>query len=154
MSAETKPSTFGSSLRLDDGDLAFERGDLVIVSGKPNLQQGLMVMLGTPFGSDVFNTAYGFDAVGVFTHQTTPRQTKDLIRLQIVRSVSADNRIREFTSLVFSDEPAFTAGLPNDDAAALLQERKSARRWQARLVLETVGEGEVALQLEGSGLKP
>jgi hypothetical protein len=85
----------GRGLRLVDGDLVIANGALAEVDGLPNLIQALTLRVLTPFGSDVFNTGYGFDAAGVFGQPATARTIADLIRLNLVRTLATDARVRE-----------------------------------------------------------
>jgi len=150
---DNKPSVFGQSLRLQDGDLRFANQELDMVVGRDNLMQSLRAMIDTPFGSDIFNVNYGFDTLAILSGQTTLGQTKDLIRLNIVKSLSQDNRIREIQDVIFDDDPRYLATLTPSAIADLRQQHIFPRRWQATVVLATVPEGDVTLQLQGTGLK-
>lgn len=153
MDPSDNPSPFGRSLLLEDGDLRFADGDLAPVAGRDNLLQGVRVMIDTPFGSDVFNANYGFDLLAILSSPQTTRMTKDLIRLNIVKSVSTDNRVREIKDVVFDDDPRYfellgpAAGSPEEAART----RRLRRGWRVLVVLETLSEGEVAVRLEGVG---
>jgi hypothetical protein len=93
----------GHSLALVDGDLVLEDGRLVEVVGVSNLIQALALRVLTPLGSDQFNTGYGFDAENIFTQPATARTVRDLISLNLVRTLSADDRVRELRDVVFLD---------------------------------------------------
>ena len=147
-----QPSAFGRGLRIADGDLVFSGNDFAIALGKDNLLQGVLAMIGTPFGSDIFNNGYGFDTLAILSGQTTLSQTKDLVRLNIVKSLSQDTRIREIQDVIFDDDPRFVA-TQTPGAAAQSETLRAQRRWQAMVVLETVSDGQVTIQLEGRGLK-
>jgi hypothetical protein len=148
-----KPSVFGRSLQMKDGDLFFEQGDLVMTVGRDNFLQSLQVMIETPFATDIFNVNYGFDLLSMFESPHSVRLMKELIRLNIVKSVSRDDRIREIKEVVFDDDRRFFEILPDQNADESRRRRKTERRWQAVVVLETISEGEVALKLEGAGLR-
>lgn len=147
-----KPTAFGRSLRLLDGDLILDQGDLAMIVGRDNFLQGLQVMIETPFGTDIFNVNYGFDLPGLLGSPQTVRLIKELIRLNIVKSVSQDDRVREIQEVVFDDDPRFFEILPDYAADQQQRIRRAERRWQAVIVLATVAEGEAALRLEGAGL--
>jgi hypothetical protein len=80
-----KPSSFGKSLRLSEGDLVFEgreeeengfpvvKQDLAVLAGRDNFLQGMQVMIETPLGSDILNVNYGFDILGHSLHATDCR---------------------------------------------------------------------------------
>lgn len=147
------PSAFGTSLQLCNGDFLFEQGDLALISGRDNFLQALQVMIETPFGTDLFNVNYGFDILNILQTPQPVSSIKDLIRLNIVKSVSQDIRVREIKEVVFDDEARFFEIFPDQNADDHRRTRKTERRWQAVVVLDTVSEGEVALRLDGIGLR-
>lgn len=147
-----KPSVLGRSLRLVNGDLAFSDNDFAPVADRDNFLQALQVMIETPMGSDVFNIGYGFDLLNSISAPRSISLIKDLIRLNIVKSLSLDNRVREIKEIAFSDEPRFFEISPEFDPEETRRVRKRERRWQAVVVLQTITEGDVALSLEGRGL--
>jgi phage baseplate assembly protein W len=158
-------SVLGRSLQVASGDLLFfdradaEDGasavkrDLALLVGRDNFLQSMQLMIETPFGSDIFNVNYGFDLLGILSTAQTVGFIKSLIRLNIVKSLSQDNRVREITEVVFDDESRFVEILPDQNADENRRARKVDRRWQAVIVLQTISEGDVALQLEGTELK-
>lgn len=123
-----------------------------MISGQDNFLQAMQVMIETPFGTDIFNVNYGFDLMNSISQPQSVRLTKELIRLNIVKSVSLDNRVREIKEIVFDDEPRFFALNPQENADASHQARKAGRRWQAMVILQTISKGEAALRLEGVGV--
>jgi phage baseplate assembly protein W len=153
MADKTMPSSLGRSLRLTDGDLSFDQGDLAMIVGRDNLLQAMQIMIETPFGSDIFNVNYGFDLLSILSTPQAVGFIKSLIRLNIVKSVSQDNRVRQIKEVVFDDEPRFFEILPDQNADEHRRTRKRERLWQTVIVLGTISEGDVALQLQGTGLK-
>jgi hypothetical protein len=137
---------FGHSLRLDDGDLVFEHGTLIEVSGLQNLVQALVLRIMTPLGNDIFDTGYGFDVRNAFTQATGVRMTRELIKLNLVRTLSPDRRVREVTDIVFPDEPEHVAAHPELSAAAAT-ERRQRRLWPCEVTLRTVDETTHALRV-------
>jgi phage baseplate assembly protein W len=154
MDKPTAHDAFGHSFVLDDGDFVLQEGDLALVSGTDNLLQALNVMIYTGFGTDVFNVNYGLDAKSVFTTAQTTRAAKELIRLNLVKSISQDDRVTLIKEVVFDDDPRYYELLSAENAALNEQTRRSTRQWQALVVLQTIAAGEVALRLEGTGLNP
>ena len=144
-----KPSVLGRSLLLVNGDLAFTGNDLAPVVDRDNFLQALQVMIETPMGSDVFNVSYGFDLLNCLSAPASVSFIKDLIRLNIVKSISLDDRVREIKEIVFSDDPRFFEINPGLNQEHERQLRKDDRRWQAVVVLQTIAEGDVAVGLEG-----
>jgi len=157
-----RPTTFGRSLQLAGGDLLFADGDLAVIDGRDNFLQGMQVMIETPFATDVFNVNYGFDVLGILSTPQTLGSTKTLIRLNIIKSISQDNRVLEIKEVVFDDDPRFfeiSAAekpgqniSPDEGVAEHRRIQKTERQWQALVVLETIAEGQAALLLQGTGL--
>jgi 3-deoxy-D-manno-octulosonic-acid transferase len=146
------PSRFGRGFSLQNGDLTFAAGDLATVEGRDNLLQGLAVMIETPFGSDVFNVSYGFSFLEAVSQVDSIRLVKEFLRLNLVKSLSGDNRIREVKDVVFDDDPRFFDLSPQANAEERRARRKTAREWEALVVLETVPEGQVVLNVAGVGV--
>jgi phage baseplate assembly protein W len=155
ISQDNKPSPFGRGLAIDDGDLRLVKGgagnrDFATIAGRENLLQSLRLMVETPFGSDIFNVNYGFDFLSVIGQPQSVRAVKDLIRLQVVKSLSQDDRVREINEVVFDDEPRFFELDASATVESALAGHKRARRWRALVSLETVADGEVTVQVEGT----
>jgi hypothetical protein len=160
-SEPVRPTTFGRSFELAGGDLLFRDNDLAVTEGRDNFLQGMQVMIETPFATDIFNVNYGFDVLGILSTAQTLGSAKTLIRLNIIKSISQDNRVLEIKEVVFDDDPRFfeISALdnpaqkfsPDEGVAAHRQIQKTERRWQALVVLETIAEGEAALLLQGAG---
>lgn len=148
----TKPSALGRSLRLVDGDLSFTEGDLATITGRDNFLQAMQVMIETPMGTDIFNVSYGFDLLNSIGAPQSISLMKEMIRLNIVKSLSIDDRVREIKEILFNDEPRFFEINPEFDPEESRRSRKQSRRWEAVVVLRTVSEDDVALSLEGRGL--
>jgi len=147
-----KPSVFGRSLQLVNGDLHFANGDFAAISGRDNFMQSMQIMIETPFGTDIFNVNYGFDLLNLISQPHSVRLIKELIRLNIVKSLSLDNRVQEIKEIVFDDEKRFFELDPKQNAEESRRMHKLERRWQAMVVVQTITEGEVAFKLEGIGL--
>lgn len=147
-----KPEALGVSLKLEDGDLAFRGGDLDMVSGRDNLLQGLVTMIGTPFGSDAVNVGYGFDLESAVIQPRSLALMKDLIRLNIVKALALDSRVQEVREVVFDDHPRFYELVPATDPDAARLRRKHRRRWGAAVVVVANGGQELTLELEGTGV--
>lgn len=136
--AAATDAVFGTSLALIDGDLALFDGDLALVTGRNNFGQALQVIVGTPFGSDQVNVAYGLDVGAIFTVAGTVSAIKDVIRLNLVKSLGADDRIREIDQIVFDDEDGFAALAPEFAGADPGALARRARAWHAVVALTTV----------------
>lgn len=153
MNGEQKPSGLSRSLKLLNGDLILDNNDFATVRGQENFLQAMQVMIETPFGSDIFNVNYGFDLLSCISQPQAVARIKDLIRLNVVKSLSLDNRVREIREVVFDDEPRFYELNREPDPEKKRKQnqdiRRTERRWQALVVLQTISDGEVTLKLEG-----
>jgi len=152
MATVSSTDPFGRTLALVDGDLQMASGDFVFVTGRDELLQGLNVMIYTPLGSDVFNVNYGFDILNALASPLPPHAIQDVIRLNIVKSIAVDNRIREVKEVVFDDDPHFYDLSPQSDPTDRLNTRRNFRHWQAIVVLHTIADADVSISLQGSGL--
>jgi hypothetical protein len=130
---------FGSSFRLENGDLVLVPGQATgepqLVSGLANLEQALTLRLLTPFGTDPVNAGYGLDARRAFTTGQTRRMVKELIRLEMVRTLASDPRVSEVAEVVFDDDPQFLAQL---QAAGARPSDHRSRLWQVLVTVETI----------------
>jgi hypothetical protein len=149
--ASPTPSIFGRSFRVQDGDLPLVDGDFMIVVGRENFLQGVRIMIDTPFASDVFNIRYGFDLLACLSVPQPPAIVKELIRLNIVRSLSTDDRIRQIREIAFDDEARFFELNPESDPDDRARVRQLSREWQAFVVMETI-EGPASVVVSGVGL--
>jgi phage baseplate assembly protein W len=130
---------YGCGFRLQDGDLVLTADALSaepqLVHGLANLEQALTLRLLTPFGTDPLNAGYGLDVRRAFTGANNRRTVKELIRLEVVRTLGSDPRVREVTEVLFDDDPQFVAqvlaagGRPSDHRTRL---------WQVLVTVETV----------------
>jgi hypothetical protein len=145
------PTVFGRSLVLSDGDLLFATGDFQVIAGRDNFFQGMRNMINTPAGSDIFNVRYGFDLLSCLAAPQSPSVVKQLIKLNIVKSLSTDNRIRQIEDIAFDDEPRFYELSPESDPDANSKKRQASRQWQAVVVVQTMQEGGVTITLGGLG---
>ncbi|MEU2604074.1 hypothetical protein [Streptomyces albus] len=125
----------GHSLLLEDGDLVVRDRTLAPVRGIANLLQALSLRLLTPYGSDRFNHRYGLSAGETFTRPGSVRDAQELLRLEIVRTLAADPRVREVV------EVAFVQG---QDAGG----RPDRRAWTVAVTVETVDGRTTALSAD------
>lgn len=117
-------AAYGRSLRLDDGDLVLDGGALREVEGFDNLQQGLVLRIQTPWAGDRLNAAYGLDVSDVFTAGLPRHLTKEVLRLNLIRTISGDPRVASVDQVLFDDDPAYLAAHPGSGGAS--QDRRQA----------------------------
>jgi phage baseplate assembly protein W len=150
---------YGRTLLIVDGDIAFQQGvdgqrDLAVIAGKLELAQGIQVLIGTPFGSDIFNQIFGFDLVQTLMQPVATRQMRELIRLCAVKALGQEQRIRQIQAVAFVDEPAFLIIHPEvtrEQQAAMAREQKTTRRWRLDALLDTRLGDQVAAGIQGIG---
>lgn len=142
-------TAYGYSFLLKDGDLMIEHGELLTVTGQPNLIQALTLRVLTPYGSDLFNTSYGLDVTQAFTQPNGVRMVKELIKLNLVRTLGVDPRVTDIQEVLFDDDPAYLARHAElDDRAQRDQHHR--RVWQVEVTLETVQNRSATLALNVS----
>lgn len=139
--------SFGYSLALVDGDIAFDNGSLRRVEGKRNLLQAWELRVLTPFGSDIFNTTYGLDVRQAFTQPGSVRMVKELIKLSLVRTLATDPRVRDVREVLFEDDPGYLARHPELKAQDVTVS-KHTRFWRVDVVIETVDAQAETLSLK------
>lgn len=137
----TSAEPFGRGLLVEDGDLVFEDGDLVEVAGIANLVQALTLRILTPLGSDRFNTTYGLDVRQAFTTPNSVRVVKELLKLNLVSTLTADPRVSEVRRVTFDDDPARAATDPEGGRRARL-----SRMWTVVVDLDTVAGAAATLR--------
>jgi hypothetical protein len=139
-------TAFGYSLLLDDGDLVIEDGELLMVAGQPNLIQALTLRVLTPYCSDRFNTTYGLDVTQAFTQPNGLRMVKELLKLNLVRTLGVDPRVSDIREVLFDDDPAYLARHPELDERSL-GDQHHRRVWQVEVAIETVQSRSALLAL-------
>ncbi len=151
MAVDPTPTPLGRSLRLIDGDLPLN-GDFTVVAGQENFLQGMRVMIDTPFASDIFNVTYGFDLIAALSSANPPAVIKEFIKLNLVKSITTDSRVRDITDIAFDDELHFYELSPGSDPDAADLARRTSRQWQAIVVINTISGSAATLTLQGLGL--
>jgi hypothetical protein len=71
--------------------------------------------------------------------------TKDLIRLNLVRTLGTDRRVRDIREILFMDDPEYRERHGVGDEEARLA--RASRLWTVDVVLELVPEGETTLSV-------
>jgi hypothetical protein len=127
---------FGHSLKMVDGDLVMQDRSLVEISGQNNLLQALVLRILTPFGSDIFNTSYGLDIREAFTKPNSVPIVKELIKLNLVRTLGMDSRVRDIRDIIFEDDPEYRARHPEISPEQVRDDRHR-RSWKVDVILDT-----------------
>jgi hypothetical protein len=145
--AQRERATYGWSLLLDEGDLVLDGGRLQEISGRANLEQALLCRILTPWSSDRLTTTYGLDVSAAFTTGLTRDLAKQLLRLNLVRTLAADPRIAEVLHVHFDDDPEYLAANPG--AAGRPSRRLALVEIAVRLVPATQPGGVLPTQTVG-----
>jgi phage baseplate assembly protein W len=106
---------------------------LAEVEGVENLSQSLQIAFTTLLGSDVFNTAFGFDGLRAIAEGTNAVLTRERVRLAVIETLRDDPRVRTILDVQL-DDPA-TA---------------DRRTLAVRVTFETVESEPVSLELAGA----
>jgi hypothetical protein len=160
MSDAIPTGVFGTSIALVDGDFVLSAGDpddagvvlrdLALVSGRKNFAQALGVIIETPFGSDQVNVNYGFDVAAIFAIADKVSSVKDIIRLNLVKSLSADDRVREINGVVFDDEPDFAQLAPEFAGSDPGARARRGRLWHAVVTFTTIENSQQQIVVSGA----
>ncbi|MFV1366708.1 hypothetical protein AAHH97_25185 [Mycolicibacterium elephantis] len=110
--AEREQATYGRGLALDDGDLVLKAGRLAEIAGLAALRQDLQLRLATPLASDRLDVRYGLDVRDAFTRGLPRHLVKEVLRLNIVRTIAGDPRVANLEQVLFDDDPAYLAAHP------------------------------------------
>jgi hypothetical protein len=147
--------SLGRSLRLDDGDLVFDdhTGDLAEVDQLAALGQALELSIDTQLGTDRLNVQFGFDrlAVGAYAYDLTTR--KEYVKMQLVRCVSRDARVRDVREVFFSDDRRAFDLPPGLDAVAqdrIVAAIRADREYTVFVVVETITSQPLTVEAEGT----
>lgn len=147
--------SLGRSLRLDAGDLHFDQatGSLETVEDLPALSQALVLAIETQLGSDRINATFGFDrlAVGAYAYGINTR--KEYVKMQLVRCVGSDRRVRDVREIFFEDDPRFFELQPSLGATAQEQisaAARASREYTVYVVVETIASETLTLQAGGT----
>jgi phage baseplate assembly protein W len=161
--AQTTPfapaDPYGRTLTLTGGDfmLAADNGgflDLATIAGKDELVQGVQVLVGTNLGTDIFNTAFGFDLVNTLAAPRSFSQVQQLIRLCVVKALSQEPRIRQITAIAFVNDPAYLTLHPEvtpADQKKLIQQQRASRQWSLDVQFDTRLNDQVIAGIQGVG---
>lgn len=132
------PHPLGHSLRFDEGDLVFgATGSLQSVRGTDALAQSLTLALETQLGSDPLNVRFGFDLRALGENPFGVQTRTEYVRLELVRTISFDPRVKEIRDLYFGDDPRAFELTPEVDPEEERRRVRASRRLTATIHLET-----------------
>jgi phage baseplate assembly protein W len=117
--------------------------DLAMVDGIENLDQCLTIALTTGLGSDVFNTAFGFDGLNAMVEETNGALVRERVRVAVINVLSSDSRVRSITDLNVDPSPSAASGLTLTEQIAAWRSLNVAVAFQAitgQQAVVTVGQ--------------
>lgn len=147
--------SLGHSLRLDDGDLVFdeEAHDLAVVTELEALSQALRLAIDTQLGTDRLNVQFGFDRLAIGTYAYNLATRKEYVKMQLVRCVGLDARVRDVREVFFSDDPRAFEAQPQLDQAAQEQAVaavRASRDYTVFVVIETTTSQPLTVEAEAT----
>lgn len=145
--------SLGRSLLLDDGDLVFDDhvGDLAEVEQVAALSQALRLAIGTQLGTDRLNAQFGFDRLAVGAYAYGLHTRKEYVKMQLVRCVGLDARVRDVREVFFSDDPRAFELQPGLDAEAqnrIVSVIRANREYTVFVVVETINSQPLTVEAE------
>lgn len=127
-------------------------GAMIEVAGRENLIQALQLRVLTPFASDAFNSAYGLDVTEIFTQAVSPGTARELIKLNLVRTLGTDGRVQDIQDIIFEDDPQYLVRHPDVTAARALDDRHR-RLWNVDVIITAI-DNQTQTLATGVGLPP
>jgi hypothetical protein len=144
MAPPTGAPSLGRSLKLDQGDLVFDaaNGDLTMVEQQDALEQALVLAIQTQVGSDRINVGFGFDRLSVGAYAYGIDTRKAYVKMQLVKTVSAEPRVRDVREVFFQDDPRFFELQPALAAAQdqIAAAARASREYTVYVTVETIAE--------------
>lgn len=134
--------SLGLSLKLNAGDLVFDpgKGDLGIVQDQQALTQALELAIETQLGSDRINSGFGFDRLSIGAYAYGLHSRKEYVKMQLVKTVTADRRVRDVRDIFFQDDPRYFELHPLDAASqeAIIALARASREYTIYVIIETI----------------
>ena len=146
--------SLGVSLELADGDLAYDtlRGDLRLVTDQPALAQALELAIETQLGSDLMNATFGFDRTSIGAYAFALHTRKEYVKMQLVRCVTADRRVRDVRDIFFEDDARYFElhNLPPAVQQQIVAQARASREYTVYVLVDTIADDALSLQSEMS----
>jgi hypothetical protein len=155
MTSPAGPLSLGTGLQAKDGDLVFDgyAGDLVLITDTDALAQALGLSIETQLASDHINTGFGFDRAAVGTYAYGISTQKEHVRMELVRCVGMDRRVKDVREVFFQDDQRYFELNPGLDAAAQEQiaaAARASREYTVYVIVETINSDLLTLQAGGT----
>ncbi len=150
MAGSTGVPSLGLSLQLTAGDLVFDnaRRDLDVVVEQAALAQALELAIETQIGTDRLNANFGFDRLSIGAYAYGIHTRKEYVKMQLVRCVTADRRVRDVREIFFEDDPRFfelrqVAPSAQDEIAA---NARASREFTVYVIVDTIADDPLTVQ--------
>jgi len=124
-----------------DLTMTADGADFAVVDGVENLAQSLSVAVLTPLGSDVFNTAFGFDGLNALAEESSAVMQRERVRVSIVQLLQKDARVSRIVDVRLVDS---RLDAPSTGAA---------RQLDVRVVFEVTSGDQLTLSAGTSGTR-
>lgn len=85
--------------------------DLAQVESVDALSQSLSLALTTALGSDVFNTAFGFDGIAALAEEPDPVLARERVRISVIKVLHADPRVRRIVDVELDSDRGRPIGI-------------------------------------------
>lgn len=121
--------------------------DFVRVEAMDNLGQSLEIALTTLFGSDIFNTQFGFDGLNALVEETNPILMRERVRISIIQLLRKDYRIRQIVDLKLLDARLNSPESSADNSLSLEEKLERWRSLDVKIVFETISGEEFSINL-------
>ncbi|WP_428338693.1 hypothetical protein [Mycobacterium sp.] len=142
--------SLGLSLMLNVGDLVFDpgTGDLDIVREQHALSQALQLAVQTQVGSDRINVGFGFDQLSVGAYAYDIHTRKEYVKMQLVKAVTGDRRVRDVREIFFRDDPRYFE-LHSIDALSqqqIIARARASREYTVYVVIDTISNDTLTIE--------
>jgi len=144
-------ASLGLSLKLAVGDLVFDDAvkDFALVREQAALTQALELSIETQIANDRLNSSFGFDRLSIGAYAYGLHTRKEYVKMQLVRCVTADRRVRDVREIFFEDDPRYFELHPISAAAQqqIIALARASREYTAFVVVETIASDQLTIEV-------
>jgi hypothetical protein len=144
--------SLGRSLALNAGDLVFDvsAADLPLVTEQAALAQALELAVETQLGTDRLNSGFGFDRLSIGAYAYGVHTRKEYVKMQLVRCLAADRRVRDVREVFFSDDPRFFElnALDPDVQEQIISQARASREYTVYAIVDTITDDQLTIAVE------
>ena len=153
VTAQVNP--LGRTLALDCGDLTMDPNrptTFGMLEGQRALNQALSLAVETQLGSDPINVTFGFEQLVVGGGAYGVHTRKEYIKLQLVRAVASDRRVKDVLEVYFLDDQRYFdlhPGMSDDVRLSIVRSIRASRTYVAFVAIESIAGGTLTLRAGG-----